>query len=225
MTDSASIKPLIPGNQKDLDPLAKQLGISLDDADTLVADIIPMLKRKYDLRISKSGASAPSEESLLKLLFDKELPKILSNYGLSKLRNNKAVLIQLVKKISPDITDLRAKQFVDLLAYQSTKLLADELAAQLGIRSNHLNEFQLKIIPRLKKYTKAMYRKKLNSNSAKNDMADFKQFVIDNVFIDEFENHPFIRTAADKNNRAILLPKAKKIALKMISAWMIEVEP
>jgi hypothetical protein len=225
MENSAGIKPLIPGKPKDLDPLAKQLGINLDDADTLVTDIIPMLKRKYDLRVNKLVESASKRENNLKILFDKELPKVLSNYGLSKLRNNKAVLIHFVKEILPDITDLRAKQFVDLLAYQSTKLLADELAAQLGIRSNHLHEFQAKIIPRLKKYTKAMYQKKLSSKNAKNDMAEFKQFVIDNVFIDEFENHPFIRTATDKNNRAILLPKAKKIALKMISAWMIEVRP
>ncbi|MGD2272372.1 MAG: hypothetical protein PVI06_18365 [Desulfobacterales bacterium] len=225
MEDTAGIKPLIPGKPKDLDPLAKKLGINLDDADTLVTDIIPMLKRKYDLRVDKLGASASKKENDLKILLDKELPRVLSNYGLVKLRNNKAVLIHLVKEISPDITDLRAKQFVDLLAYQSTKLLADELASQLGIRSNHLNEFQSKIIPRLKKYTKTMYQKKLDSKNAKNDMADFKQFVIDNVFIDEFENHPFIRTATDKNNRAILLPKAKKIALKMISAWMIEVRP
>lgn len=68
-----------------------------------------------------------------------------------------------------------------------------------------------------------MYKKKLQGKDPKNDIASFKQFVIDNVFIDEFENHPFIRTATDKSNRAILLPKAKKIALKMITAWMDEV--
>ena len=67
-----------------------------------------------------------------------------------------------------------------------------------------------------------MYRKKVQTENPKNDIAGFKQFVIDNVFIDEFENHPFIRTTTDKTNRAILPSKAKKIALQMITDWMDE---
>jgi len=98
-----------------------------------------------------------------------------------------------------------------------------DLAVQLGIRSSHMHEFRSKIIPRLKKHTKTLYQKKLKSRDPHNGIAEFKQFVIDNVFIDEFENHPFIRSATDESNRAILLPKAKKIALQMISAWMNEV--
>ena len=129
----------------------------------------------------------------------------------------------MVKNISPDISDLRAKQLVDVRAFQSAKLLGDELAVQLGIRSSHMHEFRSKIIPRLKKHTKTLYQKKLKSRDPHNGIAEFKQFVIDNVFIDEFENHPFIRSATDESNRAILLPKAKKIALQMISAWMNEV--
>jgi hypothetical protein len=46
------------------------------------------------------------------------------------------------------------------------------------------------------------------------------QFVIDNIFIDEFENHPFVRSFTDRNNRAILPPKARIIAIKLISAWL-----
>ena len=130
----------------------------------------------------------------------------------------------MLSKKYRDITDLRAKQLVDLQVYQSAKMLAEELATQLGIRTTHIHQFRSQIVPKLKKHTKNMYKKKLQGKDPKNDIAGFKQFVIDNVFIDEFENHPFIRTTTDKSNRAILLPKAKKIALKMITAWMDEVK-
>jgi hypothetical protein len=102
-------------------------------------------------------------------------------------------------------------------------MLAEELATQLGIRANHRHEFRSQIVPKLKKHTTNMCKKRGKTKNPKNDIAGFKQFVIDNVFIDEFENHPFIRTTTDKTNRAILPPKAKKIALKMIADWMDEV--
>ncbi|MHC4459597.1 MAG: hypothetical protein ACYS0I_21360, partial [Planctomycetota bacterium] len=205
MEDTLSIKPLAPRKRKDLEPIAKQLGIGLNDADTLVSDIIPMLKRKFKLLSGKSKSSQSGTENNLASILDEELPKVFTNYALTKLRNKKAVLIYIVKNISPDITDLRAKQLVDVQVYQSAKMLAEELATQLGIRTTHIHEFRSQILPKLKKHTKNMYKKKLQGNDPRNDIAGFKQFVIDNVFIDEFENHPFIRTATDKSNRAILL--------------------
>jgi hypothetical protein len=225
MKDTLSSNPLTPPKRKDLAPIAKQLGIGLDDADTLVSDIIPLLKRKFKLLSGKSNYSQSGTEKYLTSILDEELPKIFTNYALTKLRNNKTVLIYVIKNVSPDITDLRAKQLVDLQVYRSSKILAEQLAAQLGIRTTHIHEFRSQIVPKLKKHTKNMYKKKLQGKDPKNDIAGFKQFVIDNVFIDEFENHPFIRTATDKSNRAILLPKAKNIALKMITAWMNEVGP
>lgn len=216
------MNPSASKNSKNLTPLTEKLGVSLDEADTLVSDIIPILKRKFNLLNDKSNTAAAGKQNNIKIILDREVPKVFSNYGLATLKNNKAVLIFVVKNILPDITDLRAKQLVDVQTSLATKLLADELAAQLGIRSTHIHEFRSKIIPRLKKHTKTMYQKRLASQDPNNEVAGFKQFVIDNVFIDEFENHPFIRSATDENNRAILLPKAKKIALKMISAWMNE---
>jgi hypothetical protein len=197
----------------------------LDDADTLVSDIIPLLKRKFKLLSGKSNSDQSGTEKNLTSILDKDLPKVFTNYALTKLRDNKTVLIYVVKNVTPDITDLRAKQLVDIQVNQSAKMLAEELAAQLGIRTNHIHEFRSQIVPRLKKHTKNMYKKQLQGKDPKTNIAGFKQFVIDNVFIDEFENHPFIRTATDKSNRAILLPKAKNIALKMITAWMDEVGP
>jgi hypothetical protein len=224
MADTLRSNAFAQQKRKDLAPIAKQLGIGLDNADTLVSDIIPMLKRKFKLLSRKSKSPQPGTENNVTSILNNELPKVFTNYALDKLRNNKTVLIYIVKNISPDITDLRAKQLVDRQVYESTKILAEELAAQLGIRATHIHEFRSQIVPKLKKYTKNMYKKKLQGKDPKNDITGFKQFVIDNVFIDEFENHPFIRTATDKSNRAILLPEAKKIALKMITAWMDEVK-
>jgi hypothetical protein len=225
MEDNLSINPLAPQKRKDLTPIVKQLGIGSDEADTLISDIMPLLKRKFKFLSGNSNSSQSSTENNLTNILNTELPKVFTNYALTKLHNNKAVLIYVVKNISPDITDLRAKQLVDVQVYQSAKMLAEELATQLGIRTTHIHEFRSQIVPKLKKHTKNMYKKKLQGKDPKNDITGFKQFVIDNVFIDEFENHPFIRSATDKSNRAILLPKAKKIALKMITAWMDEVGP
>ena len=224
MEDTLSIKPLAPRKRKGLGPIAKQLSIGLDDTDTLVTDIIPLLKRKFKLLSRKSKSSQTDTEKILTSILGGELPKVFSNYALTKLKNNKTVLIYVVKNLTSDITDLRAKQLVDLQVYQSAKMLAEELATQLGIRTTHIHEFRSQIVPRLKKHTTNMYKKRLQTQDPKNDIAGFKQFVIDNVFIDEFENHPFIRTTTDKSNRAILPPKAKKIALDMITAWMDEVK-
>ncbi len=65
-----------------------------------------------------------------------------------------------------------------------------------------------------------MYRRKLREQDNIDKADNFMQFVIDNIFIDEFENHPFVRSFTDKNNRAILPPKARNIAEKLISTWL-----
>ena len=69
-----------------------------------------------------------------------------------------------------------------------------------------------------------MYRNKIRNGDTLDNSEKFNQFIIENVFIDEFENHVYIRSATDKNNRAILLPEANTIAMSMITAWMNEVK-
>ena len=112
--------------------MAKKLGIGLDDTDTLVTDIIPILQRKFKLLTRKSTSSQSDIEKNLTSILDGELPKVFSNYALTKLGNNKTALIFVVKSISPEITDLRAKQLVDMQVYQSAKMLAEELACPPG---------------------------------------------------------------------------------------------
>ena len=93
MEDTLSIKPLAPRKRKGLGPIAKQLGIGLEDADTLVSDIIPMLKRKFKLLSRKSKSSQSGTDTHLTNILNKELPKVFTNYALTKLRNNKTELI------------------------------------------------------------------------------------------------------------------------------------
>lgn len=207
---------------KGLIKLAKHLGIDPEDADTLVSEIIPILKRKLDLLSHASNSSGNLEGTVQKIL-QEEVPIVLSNYALGQLRSNKSALLFLAKKISPAVTDLRAKQIVDRLVLRADRSLADQLAAHLGIRDTHVQDFNKKVLPKIKKYTKAMYRKKIQNGDAIDNSKAFDQFIIDNVFIDEFENHFYIRSATDDNNRAILLPEAKAVALKMLSAWKNEV--
>lgn len=208
---------------KGLIKLAKHLGIDPEDADTLVSEIIPILKRKLDL-LSRASNSSGNLEGTVQKILQEEVPIVLSNYALGQLRSNKSALLFLAKKISPAVTDLRAKQLVDRLVLRADRSLADQLAAQLGIRDTHVQDFNKKVLPKIKKYTKAMYRKKIQNGDAIDNSEAFDQFIIDNVFIDEFENHFYIRSATDDNNRAILLPEAKMVALKMLSAWKNEIK-
>ena len=205
-----------------LEEFARLIGIDNDEADTLVRDILPVLKRKYEL-----GLQDPNEpridENLVADLLKQEIPNVFANYALDHLASNKQVLFFLVKKIAPDLTDLRAKQIIDLQRSATDKAFADQLAAHLGIRETHQKHFKSKVIPKLKKYTKAMYRKKLENQELIEDAEAYNDFIIENVFIDEFENHPYIRSSTDERNRAILRPEARAIAIKMILAWMREV--
>lgn len=219
MTDKTT--PLGAASQR-INELAGHLGIDADDADTLVSDIIPLLSRKFAL-FSRGARQDTPLENRIQLILQDELPKVLSNYALDDLMTNKNVVLFFIKNLAPELSDLRAKQLVDQNVSQADQSLADQLAYHLGVRVEQLQHFKEKVIPRLKKYTKAMYRKKVRDKESLADTAAYSQFIIDNVFIDEFENHPYIRSVTDKDNRAILLPEAKGIAVQMIAAWKNEV--
>lgn len=212
-----------PGPSSDkLLKLAGHLGIEPEDAETFATDIIPLLTRKFALLTHAATPDDPVENRVQTVL-QEELPRVLSNYALDDLKANKGVMLFLAKLLAPELTDLRVKQLVDRQAGQTDQLLADQLADHLGIRIEQIQHFRDKVIPKLKQYTKAMYRKKIQSREPIEDSKAFNQFIIDNVFIDEFENNPYIRSVTDRNNQAILLPEAKSIAMQLISVWMNEV--
>ncbi len=219
MTDKISSSTSASGR---LQELASHLGIDTDDTETLIADIIPVLSRKFAL-FSRGTAQDDPMENRIQTVLQEELPNILSNYALDDLMTNKTVMLFIIKNLAPELTDLRAKQLVDQKFSQADQSLADLLAYHLGVRAEQIQHFKEKVIPQLKKYTMAMYRKKVRSSESSVDSAAYSQFIIDNVFIDEFENHPYIRSVTDKDNRAILPPDAKNVAIQMISAWENEV--
>ncbi len=196
--------------------LAGHLGIAPEDAETFATDIIPLLTRKFAL------LNEPVEDRVQTILLE-ELPRVLSNYALADLKANKGIMLFLVKLLAPELSDLRVKQLVDRQTGQADPSLADQLADHLGIRAEQIDHFREKVIPKLKQYTKAMYRRKVQNREPIGDSKAFNQFIIDNIFIDEFENNPYIRSVTDRNNQAILLPEAKSVAIQLISAWMNEV--
>ncbi|MFZ0241300.1 MAG: hypothetical protein WAL90_06595 [Desulfobacterales bacterium] len=202
--------------------LAGHLRIDPEDAETFATDIIPLLTRKFALLSRAAPAGEPVENRIDKIL-EEELPRVLSNYALDELKTNKSVMLFLVKLLAPELTDLRIKQLVDRRAVPADQLLADQLADQLGIREDQIEHFREKVVPKLKQYTKSMFRRKAQNKEAIEDPVAFNQFIIDNVFIDEFENNPYIQSVTDRNNQAILRPEAKSVALQLISAWMSEV--
>ncbi|KPJ75209.1 MAG: hypothetical protein AMJ54_15570 [Deltaproteobacteria bacterium SG8_13] len=201
---------------------AKRLSVSAEELGTLLDDIVPMLKRKLDLMNHQSPGNNQLEKDLATVM-DKELPKVLANYGLEHIKSNKNVMLFVVKQIVPDITDLRIKKIVDRSISHSDQNLADQLAAELGIRDEHIQHFKSSVLPKLKKHTKSMYRNKVGGGGTIEDPEGFNKFIIENVFIDEFENHVYIRSATDEKNRAILLPEANAIVYQMLEMWMNEV--
>jgi hypothetical protein len=210
------------GEKISLGEFARLVGIDNEEADTLVRDILPLLKRKYELGLQNSAEGGIVKNQIADII-GQEIPNVLANYALEHLARNKQVLFFLVKKIAPELTDLRAKQIIDLQRTAGERALAGQLAVHLGIRETHLKHFKSHVIPTLKKYTKAMYRKKLENQELIEDAEAYNDFIIENVFIDEFENHPYIRSATDERNRAILRPEARAIAIKMILGWMRDV--
>ena len=202
-------------------PLAKELGISEDDADTLLNDVIPILKRKLELAAVEAGSST-IDVQMAKELVNEDVPKVLANYALTELKHQKSFLIFLAKKLF-GLTDLRARKLVDKIANQSTADLAEQLASQLGVHPSNSQKFVKTIIPKIRDYAKSMLRKRLQTEQSIEDPEKYYQFIVDNVFIDEFENHPFIRTTTDATNRAILNPEALDTAFLLLSAWTREV--
>jgi hypothetical protein len=205
-----------------LQKVAKRLTISAEELETLMGDIVPMLKRKLDLMSHQSEGNNELENNITTVM-EKEVPMVLANYGLEHIKSNKNVMLFVVKQIVPDVTDLRIKKIVDRSISHSDRNLADQLAAELGIRGEHVQHFKSSVLPKLKKHTKSMYRNKVREGGSVEDEEGFNEFIIENVFIDEFENHVYIRSATDEKNRAILLPEANAIVHRMLETWMNEV--
>ena len=205
----------------DSEGLAGELGISRDDADTVVNDILPVLRRKFELVAVKSG-SATIDMGKIKEIIKDDLPKVLGNYALDDLSDNRSFLIYLVKKFF-SLKDKQAAAMVDKLTRKSSGALATQLADQLGIHPSKFDKFTKKIIPKIKSYSKSMLRKKLNTEKRIENPKQVYQFIVDNIFIDEFENYPFIRSTTDADNRAILKPEALNTAFQLLGKWTREV--
>ena len=200
--------------------LAKELDIEKNDADTLLSDVFPMIKRKYDLLRQKSSLVAQNEKTIIQIILNDEVPVVFENYALASLQNDEEILAMLINFISEQMSVSAAKQFIEKHFEQDENTLVHRLAKEMGVSKSNLKDFKAKVIPEIKKFTIAMYRKKLREQGHIDKADSFTQFVIDNIFIDEFENHPFVRSFTDKNNRAILPPKAKNVAVKLISVWL-----
>lgn len=221
MPKTQEIHPL-PLNADQIQALGDQLGIAAEDTETLIADILPVLKRKLQIFLHHSQHTGNSEKSILVLLRS-ELTPVLSNYGLQHLADNKTVLQHIIKNLAEEFADRRAKRLVDHFFSSGDRQLAEKLAHHLGVPAAHGAHFTAQVMPSLKKHTKSMYRERYRNGEPRDKSGKFDQFILDNVFIDEFENHIYIRTATDRQNRAILRPEAKSIALKMLDAWRAEV--
>jgi hypothetical protein len=213
--------PISRFDMSGIEQFAQRLGIDADDAETLVSDIIPMLVRKYELMQMESPAEPG--ENRVKTLLDQDVPKVLANYALAHLTGNKVVQLYIVKKVSPELTDEKVRALLGIKGSTGEEDLAQQLAVCLCIRDANVQDFIAQVLPKLKKYTKAMYQKKITSGERIDNTDAFNQFIIDNVFIDEFENHPFIRSVTDENNQAILLPESRSLAMRLITLWMNEV--
>lgn len=209
-------------SQKNKNPasFAKELDIEKNDADTLLSDVFPMIKRKYDMLRQKSSLVAQNEKSIMQIILNDEVPVVFQNYALTNLQNNEEILAILISYISEQMSVSAAKQFIENNFEQDEDTLAHRLSEEMGVSKANMKDFKAKVIPEIKKFTISMYRRKLREQDNIDKADSFMQFVIDNIFIDEFENHPFVRSFTDKNNRAILPPKAKNIAAKLISTWL-----
>ncbi|MDY6789654.1 MAG: hypothetical protein SWH54_00110 [Thermodesulfobacteriota bacterium] len=207
---------------KNINPayFTKELGIDKNDADTFVTDVFPMIKRKYDLLRQKSSLVSQNDKSILQIILNDEVPVVFQNYALANFRHNEEILAMLISYISEQMSVPAAKQFIEKHYQQDEDTLIHWLAEEMGVSKSYLKDFKDKVIPQIKKFSIAMYRKKLREQGHIDKEDRFTQFVIDNIFIDEFENHPFIRSFTDKNNRAILPPTARDIAVKLISVWL-----
>jgi len=212
--------PFFAGENENITFLENELGIEKNTAHILLFDILPMLKRKYDLLQTQSGSPELNENNSMRLILNEEVPNVFQNYALANLQNNKNILIYLIKQISEQMSDSAAKEFIEKHFEQDEDTLANQLAGEMGVSKSNIKDFKTKVIPRIKKFTISMYKEKLRKQNHIDKADSFMQFVIDNIFIDEFENHSFIRSVTDRTNRAILPPKAKNIAIRLISVWL-----
>ena len=218
--DRNSKNHLFAGKNKNPAYLAKELGIEKNDADTLLSDVFPMIKRKYDLLRQKSSLVAQNDKSIMQIILNDEVPVVFQNYALANLQNNEEILAMLINYISEQMSVSAAKQFIEKHFEQDEDTLARQLSEAMGISKSYVKDFKAKVMPKIKKFTITMYRKKPRNQGHIDQEDSFMQFVIDNIFIDEFENHPFVRSFTDRNNRATLPPKARNIAIKLISVWL-----
>ncbi len=218
--DKNSKKHIFTGKDKNPAYIAKALGIAKNDAVTLLSDVFPMIKRKYDLLRQESSLVAQNEKSIMQIILNDEVPVVFQNYALANLQNNEEILAILISYISKQMSVSAAKQFIEKNFEQDEDSLVQRFAEEMGVSKAYLKDFKAKVIPEIKKFTIVMYRRKMPEQQDIDKADSFMQFVIDNVFIDEFENHPFVRSFTDKTNRAVLPPKARKIAVKLISVWL-----
>ncbi len=218
--DKNSKNHLFAGKNINPEYLEKELDIEKNDADTLLSDVFPMVKRKYDLLRQKSSLVAQNDKSIMQIILNDEVPVVFQNYALANLQNNEEILALLINYLSEQMSVSAAKQFIEKHFEQDEDTLAHQLAEEMGISKSYVKDFKAKVIPEIKKFTIAMYRKKIHKQHHIDKADSFMQFVIDNIFIDEFENHPFVRSFTDRNNRAILPPKARNTAVKLISVWL-----
>jgi hypothetical protein len=218
--DKMSNNHIFAGKNKSPAHLAKELDIAKNDAVTLLSDVFPMIKRKYDLLRQKSSLVAQNEKSIMQIILNDEVPGVFQNYALANLQNNEEILAILVSYISEQMSVSAAKQFIEKNFEQDEDTLVQRLAVEMGVSKAYVKDFKAKVIPEIKKFTITMYRRKLREQGNIDKADSFMQFVIDNVFIDEFENHPFVRSFTDRDNRAILPPKARNIAVKLILVWL-----
>ena len=111
--DENSKNHLLTGNNKHIAYLAKELDIAENDADTLLSDVFPMIKRKYDLLRQKSSLVEQNEKSIMQIILNDEVPVVFQNYALVNLQHNGEILAMLINYISEQMSVSAAKQFIE----------------------------------------------------------------------------------------------------------------
>ena len=139
-----------PLSDDQIQALAVQMALEVADTETLISDILPVLKRKLQIFIHESKAADNSEKSILTLLRN-ELTPVLSNYGLQHLADNKSVLQFIIKDLSEEFAERRAKALADRFFSNGDQQMAEQLAYHLGVPSAHDGHFTAQVMPKLKR--------------------------------------------------------------------------
>ena len=192
----------------------------MDGADTLFNDVVPILQRDFQLRKGSQASTPQVNQEVIRVVLSKKLPKVFSTHAISHLQGNSKVLFYLLKKLWDALPNATAKSMAEHHAKTFSVGLIKKLAENMGINRSHWPRFASEIIAPLQRSTQALYRQRLNQPDLMGSLDQFIAFVIDNMFIDEFENTNYIRTHTDKHNRAILPPKAKPVAQTLIKVWV-----